>query len=170
MPGTVVVAYAYGRWSSKKSMILYALATALALVGFMVLRPSPGAGTQVGLTVLLVALLVSSGGVISMLSPYTAEVFPTHLRGTGSGLAAGSSKVGGIMGPPIMAGVLTVSAGLVGPALVAAVPMLASALVLALKGVETRDARLEDIQARMYGEAALPPEVPAPVPARPPRG
>ncbi|HEX2030146.1 MAG TPA: MFS transporter [Actinomycetota bacterium] len=154
VPGTVVVAYAYGRWSSKKSMILYALATAGSLVGFMLIRPDPTGGSQIVLGLLVVGLLVFSGGVISMLSPYTAEVFPTYLRGTGSGLAAGSSKLGGIMGPPVMAAVLTVTAGMAGPALVATAPLLASALVLAFKGVETRDQRLEDIQARMYGEAA----------------
>ena len=158
VPGTVVVAYAYGRWSSKKSMILYALATAVSLVGFMLVRPDPGGGNQIMLTLLVVALLIFSGGVISMLSPYTAEVFPTHLRGTGSGLAAGSSKLGGIMGPPVMAAVLTVATGMTGPAMVATAPLLASALVLALKGVETRGQRLEDIQTRMYGKDAVAPE------------
>ncbi len=159
VPGTVVVAYAYGRWSSKKSMILYALATAGSLVGFVLVRPDPTGGSQVFLTALVVGLLIFSGGVISMLSPYTAEVFPTYLRGTGSGLAAGSSKLGGILGPPVMAGVLTITAGMAGPALVATAPLVAAALVLTFKGVETRGQRLEDIQARMYGEAVMEPVV-----------
>ena len=48
----------------------------------------------------MVLLLVGSGGVIAMLSPYTAEVYPTQVRGTGSGFAAGTSKAGGIMVRP----------------------------------------------------------------------
>ena len=43
-------------------------------------------------------LLVSSSGVIAMLIPYAAEIYPVHLRGTGSGVIAASSKFGGILG------------------------------------------------------------------------
>lgn len=141
VPGTVLVAYLYGMWSSKKSMILYAMVTAATMVAFAFLDPANGAM----LTLLIMLLLVASGGVISMLSPYTAEVYPTHLRGSGSGLAAGSSKLGGILGPPLIAVLVAVSPGLTAPALVIAVPIAASAGVLAWLGVETRDRRLEDI-------------------------
>jgi putative MFS transporter len=147
VPGTVLVAYLYGLWSSKKSMVLYAALTSLTLVGFAIVGPTGLAGNQVVLGGLVILLLVSSGGVISMLSPYTAEVYPTELRGTGSGLAAGSSKMGGILGPPIAAGVLAIAPGFAAPALVMAAPMALAALVLGAKGVETRGRRLEDITA-----------------------
>lgn len=143
VPGTVLVAYLYGLWSSRKSMILYALLTAVSLLGFAALRPTGGAE----LTMLMVLLLVSSGGVISMLSPYTAEVYPTMLRGTASGLAAGSSKLGGMIGPPLLAALITIAPGFTLPALVVAVPIAVSALVLKLKGIETKDRRLEEIGA-----------------------
>ncbi|HUP18841.1 MAG TPA: MFS transporter, partial [Gemmatimonadota bacterium] len=90
-------------------------------------------------------LLIGSGGVISMLSPYTAEVYPTNLRGTGSGLAAGSSKLGGILGPPAAAGLIAVSAGFGLVAAVLAIPILGSAAMLAAKGIETKDRSLEDV-------------------------
>jgi MFS transporter, putative metabolite:H+ symporter len=149
VPGTVLVAYLYGRWSSKKSMITYALGTAGVLIGFALLRGGAGEVNGVLLTLLVVGLLVSSGGVISMLSPYTAEVYPTQFRGTGSGLAAGSSKLGGIFGPPLMAAVLGLAPGLTAPALVAAGPITVAAVVLAIKGIETKGRRLEDIQLHM---------------------
>jgi MFS transporter, putative metabolite:H+ symporter len=149
IPGTVLVAYLYGRWSSKKSMVLYALATALSLGGFAFVGEG---GSRVVMVLLVMGVLVSSGGVISMLSPYTAEVYPTHLRGTGSGLAAGSSKLGGIFGPPAMAGLLALAPGLTVPALAMAGPMTFAALVLAAKGIETRGQRLEDIQLRISSE------------------
>ena len=148
VPGTFLVAYLYGR-SSKKSMMLYAAATVAALVGFAVVEPAVLAREQAVLGLLMVALLVSSSGVISMLSPYTAEVYPTHLRGTGSGVAAGSSKLGGIVGPPAAAAVITLSTGLAAPALLVAVPMTLSAVLLAAKGIETKGRRLEDIQLHM---------------------
>jgi len=99
-PATVVVAYLYGRWSSKKSMILYALLTAAATIGFAIVNPGASGEQSSYLTPLMVLLLVGSGGVIAMLSPYTAEVYPTQVRGTGSGFAAGTSKAGGIMVRP----------------------------------------------------------------------
>lgn len=151
VPGTLVVAALYGRWSSKRTMVAYAVATTLTLVAFGLLDPT--AGRHVALVPLVVALLVSSGGVISMLSPYAAEVFPTGLRGTGSGFAAASSKLGGIVGPPVVASLLAATGALTIPALAAAVPMVAAALVLAANGVETRSRRLEEISSRGTVEA-----------------
>jgi putative MFS transporter len=148
VPGIFVVAYLYGR-SSKKTMILYALGTVAVLLGFVLIDPATLAREDLLLGALMVGLLVSSSGVISMLSPYTAEVFPTHLRGTGSGLAAGSSKLGGIVGPPVAAAVITLSAGLAAPALLVAAPMALAATLVAAKGIETTGRRLEDIQVSM---------------------
>jgi putative MFS transporter len=154
IPGTVLVSWMYGMWSTKKSMVLFALATTLTLVGFGTLNPAaPGRGWV--LTLLVAALLVTSGGVIAMLSPYTAEVYPTNLRGTGSGLAAGSSKLGGILGPPMAATVLAFFPGIGATALVAAAPITAAAVVVAFKGVETRGRRLEEITTHSI---ALEPE------------
>ncbi|HEX9712787.1 MAG TPA: MFS transporter [Actinomycetota bacterium] len=146
VPGTVAVAYLYGRWSSKRSMIGYALATAVTLLAFAFVNP--GAGDETTLKVLMVALLVTSGGVISMLSPYTAEVYPTELRGTGSGLAAGASKMGGIIGPQAAGLILGISTGFAGVATMMAVPSIVAAVALVVKGVETKGRGLEEIEAQ----------------------
>jgi len=145
IPGTLLVALAYGRWSSKKSMILYALAVVATLLGFGWLGHG-AAGHGLVLTLLLMSLLVSTGGVISMLSPYTAEVYPTVLRGTGSGFAAGASKVGGVIAPLLVGVVLTKSHGLALIAPLMAVPMAAAAVMLAFLGRETTGRRLEDLE------------------------
>jgi putative MFS transporter len=155
VPGTILVAYLYGRWSSKRTMIVYALATGITLLAFALLNPMSG-GSHFVLIGLVVSLLVSSGGVISMLSPYTAEVYPTHLRGTGSGFAAASSKVGGIFGPPVVASLLAATGALTIPALAAAVPVMLAAAVLAAKGVETRGRRLEEISSSDAVEERIP--------------
>jgi putative MFS transporter len=146
VPGTILVAYLYGLWSSKRTMIVYAVATGMTLVAFALLDPTSG-GNHLVLIGLVVALLVGSGGMISMLSPYTAEVYPTRLRGTGSGFAAASSKVGGVFGPPVVASLLAATGAFTIPALVAAVPVTLAAVVLARGGFETRGRRLEEISS-----------------------
>lgn len=145
IPGTVLVACLYGLWSSKKSMILFALLTAVSLAGFAVVNPGASGEDGRWLTPLMVLLLVGSGGVIAMLSPYTAEVYPTAVRGTGSGLAAGSSKFGGIFGPPLTAAIVVAAPGFTALAAVMAVPLLVSSGLLFLIGKETKDRALEEV-------------------------
>lgn len=145
VPGTVLVAYLYGLWSSKRSMILFALVTCASLGAFAVLDPGGRGRDSAWLMPLVVLLLLGSGGIISMLSPYTAEVYPTRLRGTGSGLAAGSSKLGGIVAPPLAAWVLAAAPGFTAIGLIVAAPVALAAVVLAFSGVETRNRGLEEL-------------------------
>lgn len=153
IPGTCVVAYLYGKWSSKKTMVLLALLTSVVLVGFALISEDLKEVDHTIIIMLLMALMVSSTGVIAMLSPYAAEVFPTDLRGTGSGFAALASKSGGMIGPPVMALLLTASASMAIPALAAAVPIAIAALVLAFTGIETRGRGLERLSSAIRGKA-----------------
>jgi len=102
-------------------------------------------------TAATVALLVSSGGVIAMLIPYAAEIYPVHLRGTGAGVIAASSKFGGILGAGL--GVAGLFAHLSLSAILIAVPMAISAAMLLRSGIETRGHRLEDIQHALAGHS-----------------
>ena len=152
IPATVLVAYAYGRWSSRNSMILFAGASIIAVFGLAWAlggaNSSPCAqGCSRGMIVGLLALLYgATGGVIAMLSPYTAEVYPTRYRGTGSGLSAGSSKLGGLMaGVGSVTGLLAVSGNLLRPAVIVSIPMAVAALLVAARGLETRGRRLEEL-------------------------
>ncbi len=79
-----------------------------------------------------------------MLIPYAAEIYPVHLRGSGSGVVAASSKAGGILGALLAVGGFFEH--FVAAALVLALPMLVSAVWLARCGVETRGVSLEGIQ------------------------
>jgi putative MFS transporter len=81
----------------------------------------------------------------AMLSPYSPEVYPTRLRSTGSGVAAGSGKFGGILGQG--ATVAHLAPELAMSSLIVAAPVLLSVAILAAVGIETRGRRLEDIQA-----------------------
>ncbi|MFL5598312.1 MAG: MFS transporter, partial [Gemmatimonadaceae bacterium] len=133
-----------------------ALLTAAALMAFAVVDPGKNASTVRVIMPLMVLLLVGTGGVISMLSPYTAEVFPTLLRGTGSGIAAGASKVGGILAPPVVVILLAITPGFRLLAIAAAIPVVISAVVLVLVGKETKNRALEELTTPDYPSAGIP--------------
>ena len=150
IPGTVLVAYTYGKWSSRKSMVLFAAASIACVLGLAWLAPNQGS-SRVAVVGMLALLYAATGGVVAMLSPYTAEVFPTRLRGTGSGISAGSSKLGGLIGGvATVTGLIGIATGMLQPALLVSVPMAAAAVLVWMYGIETRGRRLEELvdQAR----------------------
>jgi putative MFS transporter len=131
-PAAILAAAAYAHWGSRRSMVLYCAVTVVVLAVFVAVRPDRLTASW-PLVATVAVLLASTGGMAAMLSPYAAEVYPTTLRATGSGMAAAATKVGGLVGPLLLASL----AG-VGPlALVAAVPVAAAGLALHLAGVET---------------------------------
>ena len=83
LPGIALVIWIYHRWSSFKSLVLFLALTAASLLAFGMLDAL--AVRSAGLTtVVTAALLVSVSGVIAMLIPYAAEIYPLRLRGTGT--------------------------------------------------------------------------------------
>jgi putative MFS transporter len=144
LPGALLVTWLYHKWSTYKTLMLFTFIAALALVGFsMVGHSSEVSGGA--FTVLTIVLLISISGVIAMLIPYATEIYPVQVRGTGSGVIAASSKAGGIVAAAL--GVIGFFAALAASAVSVAIALGISALVLAIKGVETRGRRLEDIHA-----------------------
>jgi putative MFS transporter len=148
LPGIALVIWLYHRWSSIRALVLFIALTAASLLAFFVLGSS-GLRSPALVVAVTVALLVSSSGVIAMLIPYAAEIYPVHLRGTGSGLIAAASKFGGILGAGV--GVLGLFKNLPMSALCIAIPMAASAALLFRAGIDTRGRGLEEIQVAMQG-------------------
>jgi putative MFS transporter len=148
LPGIAIVIWLYHRWSSIKALVLFIALTAATLLLFFALGL---ARVQSSLAMVLTTalLLVSSSGVIAMLIPYAAEIYPVHLRGTGSGVVAAGSKFGGILGAGF--GVMGVFGHFATSALLIAVPMAVAALMLVRSGIETRGRGLEDIQQALGG-------------------
>ena len=153
LPGIGVVVWLYHRWSSVRTLVLFIGLTTLSLLAFVaiaaMLMPVPGLTTAA-----TAALLISVSGVIAMLIPYAAEIYPVHLRGTGSGVIAASSKFGGILGAGL--GVLgffehvALAAGLI------ALPMIGAGCLLWRTGVETRGLGLEQIQQALSQDPLRP--------------
>ena len=140
-----MIAWLYGFWSSKKTMILLGLVTAASLAGFVILGDRV-ADDRTRLDLLLILPITGISSILAVLVAYASETFPTRIRSRGTGLAAGASKIGGV------AVIGLVVAGTTPPsisttALIGAVPLTLGALAMAIVGVETRRRRLEDITA-----------------------
>ena len=144
LPGILLVVWLYHSWSSIKTLVLFIVLTAISLSLFMVFDLLQ----QLSNSIILVStalLLISSSGVIAMLIPYAAEIYPVQHRGSGAGLIAASSKLGGILGAAL--GVFGIFEQLGLSALLIAFTLIICAMVLVKYGVDTRGRRLEDIQA-----------------------
>jgi putative MFS transporter len=141
LPGIGIAIWLYHRWSSIKALLLFialTAATLLACFGFgLALR------SNAAMVLSIAVLLASSSGVIAMLIPYATEIYPVHLRGTGSGVIAASSKFGGIVGAGL--GTTGVFGHFDASAFLVAAAMAAAALLLARSGIETRGRDLETI-------------------------
>jgi putative MFS transporter len=142
-PLNFVVAWLYGFWSSKRTIVLLAALTAVALVGFVIAGDSVARNSTV-LHALLVVPIWGISSVVAVLAAYSSEVFPTRVRSRGTGLAAGASKLGGVL---IIALVVAAVAppSIAATALIGAVPMALAAVAVVLFGVETRNRSLEEI-------------------------
>jgi len=150
-PLTFVVAWMYGFWSSRNTIIVLSSLTAASLFGFVV------AGDAVVqhrwlLYVLLVVPIWGISSVVAVLSVYSSEIYPTRIRSHGTGFAAGASKAGGV------AIIALVVFGIAAPsistvALIGAIPMALAVLLAARYGVETRRRSLEEITAEELARA-----------------
>jgi putative MFS transporter len=144
-PFTFLIAWMYGFWSSKRTLILLGAFTALSLGGFAFAGDELSSNRAL-LYALLVIPITGISSIQAVIIAYAAETYPTRVRSRATGLAAGASKAGGVA---IIAGVVV---GLTVPSIRAtslfgALPMALAATAVAVFGVETRKRRLEEITA-----------------------
>ena len=151
-PLTFVVAWMYGFWSSKKTIILLSSLTAVALFGFVIVGDAVVQNRAL-LYALLIVPIWGISSVVAVLSVYSSEIYPTRIRSRGTGFAAGASKAGGV------ATIALVVFGIAAPsiatvALIGAIPMTLAMFLLFFFGIETRKRRLEEITADELARAA----------------
>ena len=146
IPGIAVVVWLYQYWSSVRTLVLFIALSTVSLLAFLLIEMLhlQAAAFTIAATV---ALLIGISGVIATMIPYSAEIYPVHLRGTGSGVIAASSKAGGILGAGL--GVLGLFGNFTLSAIVIAVPMAIAGFMLMRAGIETRGHALEAIQRAM---------------------
>jgi putative MFS transporter len=153
-PTTFLIAWMYGFWSSRRTLIVLGLATAVSLAGFAAVGDGL-AGNRPALYALLVIPITGISSIQAVLIAYASETYPTRVRSRATGLAAGASKAGGVA---MIAGVVL---GLTVPsiratALVGALPIALAAAAVGVFGIETRRRRLEEITVEeLGGEIAL---------------
>ncbi len=148
-PLNFVIAWMYGFWSSKRTIILLTLLTASSMLGFIWAGDSIIAH-PVWLYILLIIPIWGISSLVSVLSAYAAEIYPTNIRSRGSGVIAGFTKFGGVL-------VIALVVAAIAPpsiqttALIGAVPLIIAALAISFFGVETRKKQLEEITAEQLG-------------------
>lgn len=155
-PLNFLIAWLYGFWSSKRTLVLLSGLTALSLIGFS-LAGEAIASSQILLYALLVMPIWGISSIVAVLSAYCVEIYPTRLRSRGSGLGAGFSKAGGVL----IIGLVAISVAppsIAGTALIGAIPMALAAIALILYGVETHKRQLEDITVEQLKNWSLQPE------------
>ena len=152
-PLNFLIAWMYGFWSSKGTIVLLTTLTAASMLCFLFVGDSI-IHHRVLLYLLLIIPIWGISSVISILSAYAAEIYPTRIRSRGSGLVAGFSKFGGVL---IIAFVVIAVAppSIAATALMGAIPLLLAAIAIIFFGVETRKRQLEEITAEQMGELSI---------------
>jgi MFS transporter, putative metabolite:H+ symporter len=145
------IAYLYGFWSGRKTIILMASITVAALFGFVV----AGNDIVTNRPLLYALLILPIWGISSLtaaLIAYASEVFPTTVRSRGTGLAAGATKFGGVI---ILALVVAAVANpsITDTALLGAIPLVLAVFAMVVFGVETNRKQLERITEEELNEA-----------------
>jgi MFS transporter, putative metabolite:H+ symporter len=139
----VLAAAAYGFWSSRKTILASFALLALALAGFIIANNSLAHHHGL-LTALLVIPLAGTSLLAAIAMVYASELYPTRIRSRGAGIAAGATKLGGVL---IIALVVaaTTTPSIALTAAIGVVPVVVGLLFFGWFGKETRNRTLEEI-------------------------
>ncbi|MBR0900436.1 MFS transporter [Bradyrhizobium tropiciagri] len=138
IPGFLVSAWLVESWGRKATLVMNLLCGAIACHFY---------GSAVDQTQLIIAGLCMQFflfGMWSALYAYTPELYPTHVRATGTGFASAVGRIGSLIGPYVI-GVILPAAGQGGVFALGAGAFVVAALVVLLLGEETRGRTLESI-------------------------
>jgi len=143
IPTVGLTTYLYTLWSTKRVLVAAIGITTLGLLA--TLLGNSHAFSWISNPLFSVSLLVvGTSAVISILLPYTSESFPIRLRGRAAGWVAGCSKVGGVIAQALA--LLALVPAFAYAAGVVVVPTLASLLLVAIFGHETRGLDLRELE------------------------
>ena len=138
IPGFLVSAWLVESWGRKATLVMNLLCGAIACHFY---------GSAADQTQLIIAGLCMQFflfGMWSALYAYTPELYPTHVRATGTGFASAIGRIGSLIGPYVI-GVILPAAGQSGVFALGAGAFVVAALAVLLLGEETRGRTLESI-------------------------
>ncbi len=139
IPGYLSTAYLIEILGRKWVLAGYMLGAGIASLGLWL------AALEVEVLVWGVLVSFFNLGAWGITYAYTPELYPTELRGTGSGWANAVGRVGGIIGPYVAGALILFYGEPVAPFALFAASHLISATVVSLLGVETKGKSLEEL-------------------------
>lgn len=144
IPSAFLALYLLRKGGSKLVLTLYPLVAGvfmLILSGFL-----PQIAAQPVLLVLVGGVIFFFGTtLLGIFPPYSAEVYPTEVRGTGAGWSAGFTRIGSFAGPLVGGVLLNLGVSAQIELAIFGAPLLIGSLVMLLYGVQTHNKLLEHI-------------------------
>jgi MFS transporter, putative metabolite:H+ symporter len=138
IPGFLTAAWLIEALGRKLTLIGALLGAAIACYFY------GGAIDQTQLIVAGLCMQFCTFGMWSALYAYTPELYPTHVRATGTGFASAVGRIGSLIGPSLI-GFILPTAGQSGVFALGAGAFALAALVVFVLGEETRGRTLENI-------------------------
>lgn len=139
IPGTFLIAYLADRYNRKRLIII-----SLGLHGLTVFLFSFSVVTAWIISVGFL-LMLFNGMAWGLAHPFSAELYPTSIRGTATGWATGIGRLGGVVSPLVVASVLHNGGGVFHIfSILAATPVITMLFLAGLKQ-ETSGRSLEEI-------------------------
>lgn len=138
LPGYFVAAWLIEKWGRKTVLSLFLLGTAGSALGF---------GMATSLPMLLTAGMLLSFfnlGAWGALYTYSPEQYPTIVRSSGSGMAAGIGRIGGIVGPLLVGHLLGANWSVTGIFGIFTASILIAIVAIIFLGKETMGVKLAD--------------------------
>lgn len=138
LPGYFVAAWLIEKWGRKTVLSLFLLGTAGSALGF---------GMATSLPMLLTAGMLLSFfnlGAWGALYAYSPEQYPTIVRSSGSGMAAGIGRIGGIVGPLLVGHLLGANWSVTGIFGIFTASILIAIVAIIFLGKETMGVKLAD--------------------------
>lgn len=136
LPGYFVAAWLIEKWGRKTVLSLFLLGTAGSALGF---------GMATSLPMLLTAGMLLSFfnlGAWGALYAYSPEQYPTIVRSSGSGMAAGIGRIGGIVGPLLVGHLLGANWSVTGIFGIFTASILIAIVAIIFLGKETMGVKL----------------------------
>lgn len=138
LPGYFVAAWLIEKWGRKTVLSLFLLGTTGSALGF---------GMATSLPMLLTAGMLLSFfnlGAWGALYAYSPEQYPTIVRSSGSGMAAGIGRIGGIVGPLLVGHLLGANWSVTGIFGIFTASILIAIVAIIFLGKETMGVKLAD--------------------------
>jgi len=139
-PTVFLCAWIYSRWSTKWSLVLTIGVTQIGLIGVVLLEFS-----DIGPVLPVALLIIGSNGILAIILPYAAELFPMRVRGRATGWIAACSKAGGLIAQTLSISALVPPLGIAAAGIMA--PIMIGFGLVAYYGSETRGVDLRQVDA-----------------------